>query len=61
MTPESADDARKRELIAAVVPAERQRVFGEFAALAGTQMFEGFRTRELLYRCYAYRKSARPR
>jgi SAM-dependent methyltransferase len=53
-----ADDARKRRLIVDVVPVRKQRVFGEFAALAGTQMFEGFSSRTLLYHRLAYRKKA---
>ena len=52
----AADDARKRRLIAGEFPPRMQRLFGEFAALTGTPMFERFRRRELLYRRFAFRR-----
>lgn len=51
-----ADDARKRRLIAESIPPRMRETFGEFAGLAGSEMFEGFRKRELLYYRFAYRK-----
>ena len=52
----AADDARKRRLIAELCPPRLQPVFGEFAGLAGGEMFTGFRTRTLLYHRFLFRK-----
>lgn len=52
----AADDARKRRLIVESMPARMRETFGEFAGLAGSEMFEGFRKRELLYHRFAYQR-----
>jgi SAM-dependent methyltransferase len=52
----TVDDARKRELIDALVPPKLRHIFGEFAGLKGGQVYEGFRARKLLYRRFAFRK-----
>ena len=51
-----ADDARKRKLIAEFIPPSFHHLFGEFAGLVGGQMYEGFRSREMLYHRFAFRK-----
>lgn len=51
-----ADDARKRQLIAELIPPAFQHLFGEFAGLVGGQIYEGFRKREMLYHRFAFRK-----
>ncbi|HEY8993080.1 MAG TPA: class I SAM-dependent methyltransferase [Lacunisphaera sp.] len=51
-----ADDARKRKLIAEFIPPAFQHLFGEFAGLVGGQMYEGFRSRQMLYHRFAFRK-----
>jgi ubiquinone/menaquinone biosynthesis C-methylase UbiE len=53
-----ADDARKRKLIAELIPTAFHHLFGEFAGLVGGQMYEGFRKREILYHRYAFRKNS---
>ncbi len=51
-----ADDERKRRLIAEFIPPRLQHLFGEFAGLVGGQMYEGFRSRKILYQRFAFRK-----
>ena len=51
-----ADDARKRALIAELVPAGLQHLFGEFAGLSGGEMFTGFRDRTLAYHRFLFRR-----
>jgi SAM-dependent methyltransferase len=51
-----ADDARKRKLIAEFIPPAFHHLFGEFAGLVGGQMYEGFRSRQMLYHRFAFRK-----
>lgn len=51
-----ADDARKRKLIAELIPPAFQHLFGEFAGLVGGQMHEGFRSRQMLYHRFAFRR-----
>ena len=51
-----ADDARKRALIAKLVPAGLQHLFGEFAGLSGGEMFTGFRDRTLAYHRFLFRR-----
>jgi len=51
-----ADDQRKRALIREFISPRFQPLFGEFAGLVGGQMYEGFRTREILYHRFAFRK-----
>jgi ubiquinone/menaquinone biosynthesis C-methylase UbiE len=51
-----ADDERKRALIREFIPARFQPLFGEFAGLVGGQMYAGFRSREILYHRFAYRR-----
>ena len=53
-----ADDERKRRLIAEFIPPRFQHLFGEFAGLVGGQMYEGFRSRKILYHRFAFRKKA---
>lgn len=53
-----ADDERKRRLIAEFIPPRLQPLFGEFAGLVGGQMYEGFRSRKILYHRFAFRKKA---
>lgn len=55
----AADDERKRRMMDEHVPPRMRRLLGEFAALAGTPMFERFRKRELLYHRHACRKRCR--
>jgi SAM-dependent methyltransferase len=50
------DDAKKRQLIAELVPERRRKVLGEFAALTDTPMFARFRDRRLLYHRFVCRK-----
>ena len=52
-----ADDARKRKHIAEFIPPAFQHLFGEFAGLAGGQMHEGFRSRQMLYHRFAFQKN----
>ncbi len=52
----AADDVRKRRLIEESMPARARETFGEFAGLAGSEMFEGFRKRALLYYRFVYRR-----
>ncbi len=51
-----ADDARKRKLIAELIPPAFQHLFGEFAGLAGGQMHTAFRQRGMLYHRFAFRR-----
>ncbi|AOS44475.1 Phthiotriol/phenolphthiotriol dimycocerosates methyltransferase [Lacunisphaera limnophila] len=51
-----ADDARKRKLIDDFIPPAFHHLFGEFAGLVGGQMHTGFRTRQILYHRFAFRK-----
>lgn len=53
-----ADDARKRKLIADFIPPAFQHLFGEFAGLVGGQMHAGFRSRQMLYHRFAFRKNS---
>jgi SAM-dependent methyltransferase len=55
-----ADDARKRKLIAEFIPPAFRHLFGEFAGLVGGQMYEGFRSRQMLYHRFAFRKNLAP-
>jgi ubiquinone/menaquinone biosynthesis C-methylase UbiE len=55
-----ADDARKRKLIAEFIHPRFQHLFGEFAGLVGGQMYEGFRSRQMLYHRFAFRKNPAP-
>lgn len=55
-----ADDARKRALIREFISPRFQPLFGEFAGLVGGQMYTGFRSREVLYHRFAFRKKAAP-
>lgn len=52
------DDARKRRLIAELVPEGMRHLFGEFAGLKGGQIHAGFAKRELVYHRFAFRKKA---
>ncbi len=52
-----AEDDRKRGLIARRIPAVLQPVFRDFAALRGSQVYEAFRSRSLVYRAYSLRKA----
>lgn len=52
-----ADDARKRRLIEENIPPRLRHLFGEFAGLAGGKMHEGFRSREILYHRFAFRRT----
>lgn len=54
----AADDARKRRLIEEGIPPRMRATFGEFAGLAGSEMFEAFRQREVLYYRFVYRKGS---
>jgi SAM-dependent methyltransferase len=60
-----ADDARKRSLIAGIVDRPLTRIFGEFAALAGTELNAALRNGDLDYRAFtlapATRASGEPR
>jgi len=51
-----ADDERKRALIREFISPSFQPLFGEFAGLVGGQMYNGFRSREILYHRFAFRK-----
>jgi ubiquinone/menaquinone biosynthesis C-methylase UbiE len=55
-----ADDERKRALIRQFISPRFQPLFGEFAGLVGGQMYEGFRSRTILYHRFAFRKKAAP-
>ena len=50
---------RKVEIIARQVPMIFRWLAGYFAAAKGTPMYEGLRTRELEYLCYALRKQSK--
>ncbi len=50
-----ADDGRKRRLIGAL-PKRMRGTFEEFAGLAGSEIFEGLRSRTLIYFRFAYEK-----
>lgn len=50
-----ADDARRRQLIEALVRRPRaRRPAGEFAGVVGSRIYENFRTRAFLYHRYAF-------
>jgi hypothetical protein len=50
------ENTRKIEIIKTEVPTIFRGLAGYFAAAKGTPMYEGLRTRELEYLCYALRK-----
>jgi hypothetical protein len=52
------ENNRKIEIIKAEVPKLFHELAGYFAAAKGTPMYEGLRTRELEYLCYALRKQS---
>lgn len=52
----AADDTRKRALIREYISPRFQPLFGEFAGLVGGQMYDGFRSRGILYHRFAFRK-----
>jgi ubiquinone/menaquinone biosynthesis C-methylase UbiE len=52
------ENKRKVEIIKAEVPTIFRGLAGYFAAAKGTPMYEGLRTRELEYLCYALRKQS---
>jgi SAM-dependent methyltransferase len=54
-----ADDARKRSLIAGIVDRPLTRIFGEFAALAGTELNAALRNGDLDYRAFTLSPSPR--
>lgn len=50
------DDARKREMIQALVPSGIQPLFNEFAGIRGGQVFEGLQNGTLVYHRFCIRK-----
>lgn len=53
-----AEDARKRELIARLIPTFLQPAFTDFAGLRGSQVYEAFRTRAMVYRMFTLQRPA---
>ncbi len=52
----AADDARKRSMIEALIPAKIRRLFQEFAGVKGGQIYERLTKRELVYFRFVVRK-----
>ncbi len=53
-----AEDERKRGLIAKTIPGFMQPAFVDFAGLRGSQVYEAFRTRRMVYFAYTLRSPA---
>ena len=51
------DNERKTALIQKLVPRPLQRTFSGFAALRGSEIYEAFRSRKLVYICFVLRKN----
>lgn len=52
----TGDDARKRQLVAALAPNWLLRAFGEFAGLRGSRIYRGFCSGKAIYMSYTLRK-----
>jgi SAM-dependent methyltransferase len=52
-----ADNDRKAGLIGKVIPRRLQSAFSDFAALRGSAIYEGFRSRRVVYRSYVLQKN----
>ena len=52
----TSDDARKRELIEAIITPRLRHLFGEFAGLSGGRMFTSLAAREMVYHRFLLQK-----
>lgn len=56
LTALDADNERKSTLISKWIPRSLHAAFADFAALRGSLIYDGFRTRAFVYRCYTLQK-----